>query len=479
MEEKFTDILKGSPFLKNMFENATINGMQVMDTDGYILHVNEAFQHAFGYTSEDLYGKHFRILFTQEDQKMLLPEMEIERVKQHGSATDRNYVIHKDRSCVWASGESLLAEDEKGQIFIIKIIQNIHEQKVLEKFVKESQEFSESVVRSINDALIVVDTNFKILKLNNAFYNLFQLNQQTVEGLHLSELKHSFLSSGKLRQQLEDIIESGSFNSFQMEWKNEDETHKTLHVKASFLDGKMVDKRVLLLFSDITDKVQAEQQRDDMISFVVHELRNPLANLTLCNTLLEQSLHEGDTKGADELFEKARLNTTRLHSLIAELYDATKAGSGNMQFSKSFFNFGELVQQVIDATQLANPDHTIHKTGEANVDIYADSNRLHQVLTNYLVNAIKYSPEADRVDVHLSVENGNIIVEVTDYGKGIPPEKISHVFDRYYRADASVKIEGLGLGLFLCKQIIDAHNGRVWITSKLDEGSTFYFSIPM
>lgn len=478
MEENFPEILKNSPLLKNMFDNATINGMQVMDTDGYILHVNEAFQHAFGYTSEDLHGKHCRVLFTQEDQKMLLPEMEIERVKQHGSAVDRNYLIHKDRSCVWASGESLLTE-ENGKTFIIKIVQNIHEQKVLEKFLKESQEFSENVVASINDGLIVLDTNFKILKLNNAFYNLFEINQQTIEGLHLSELNHSFLSSGKLKQQLENIIETGSFNSFQFDWKKDEDLYKTLNIKASFIDGKMVDKKVLLLVTDITDRVQAEQHRDDMISFVVHELRNPLANISLCNTLLEQAVNEGDKEGAEELLEKTRLNTARLQSLIAELYDATKAGSGNMQFSKSFFNFGEMVQQAIDAVQLANESHNIYKQGEANVDVYADSNRLHQVLTNYLVNAIKYSSQANKINVKLSMESGNIIVAITDYGKGISPEKIPYVFDRYYRADASVKIEGLGLGLFLCKQIIDAHNGRVWIESKLNEGSTFYFSIPL
>jgi len=104
---------------------------------------------------------------------------------------------------------------------------------------------------------------------------------------------------------------------------------------------------------------------------------------------------------------------------------------------------------------------------------------LSQVLSNYFSNAIKYSPGKDKVDVKVSVEKENVVVSITDYGQGIAKDKLPHIFKRYFRADNTKKIEGLGLGLFLSKQIIDAHNGRVWIKSKLNEGSTFSFSIPL
>jgi PAS domain S-box-containing protein len=478
MIESLTPILHNSPLLKSVFDNATINAIQVMDTEGFIIGVNPAFTDSFGYTTEDLKGKHSKVLFTEEDQSMQMPEREIEEVHQHGFSADKNYTIHKDGSCIWVSGESTLAEDGNGNKYIIKILQDIHEQKLLEKFLKESKDFSDSVVTSITDSLIVFDPNFRILKANNAFYNLFNINEETVEGLSFHELKNTFLNSPELRQRLDKFVENETAGSFQTEWADDKNVKKHLSVKVSYLDGKLANKRIVLVISDITDKIHAEQQRDDLLAFVIHELRNPLANITLCNTLLEQSIEENDKEGSAEFLSKSNANTLRLKSLIQELYDAIQADSGNLNFNKTKFSFDELVKEVIEAVQLSNTTHQIKRTGVAKIEVNADRGRISQALSNYLLNAIKYSPKANTVDVHLAVENGSVVVAVKDYGDGIAEEKISHLFERYYRADNTKKIEGLGLGLYLSKQIIDNHNGRVWVKSKVNEGSTFYFSIP-
>ncbi len=274
------------------------------------------------------------------------------------------------------------------------------------------------------------------------------------------------------------MVETAASTQFEYEYKEEGSIIKNISVKTSFIDGKMVDKRILLVVTDITDKVQSDRQRGDLIAFVIHELRNPLSNIVLFNSLIEQTIEDNDKENAEEFLKKSKENTERLKLLIQELYDATKAGSGNLQFNKSTFNFDDLVQEVVEAVQLAHSRHIIKKEGNINLEIYADRDRINQVLSNYLLNAIKYSPEAGKVDVELSVENGNVVVAVTDYGQGVTEDKIPQFFERYSRADDSKKIEGLGLGLFLCKQIINAHNGRVWIKSKINEGSTFYFSIP-
>ncbi|MCW3112395.1 MAG: domain S-box protein [Segetibacter sp.] len=478
MFENLAPVINNSPLFKSVFDNATANAVQLMDKDGYILDVNPAFTTAFGYTKEDLHGKHIRVLFTAEDQASQLPEIEIEKVNQHRSAVDRNYTIHKDGSCIWVTGESILAKDDDGNECIIKVMQDIHEQKLLEKFLKESKEFSESVVKSIADALVVSDLNFRIVKANNAFYNLFKINAKSVEGLHLNELENALLTSEKLKQQLNQMVENEEARDFQMESMDDSESKRHYAFKGSFIDGKLVNKKIVLVISDITDKIKSEQQRDDLLAFVIHELRNPLANITLCNTLLQQCIEENDKKSAEEFIAKSDSNTQRLKSLIQELYDATQAGSGNLHFNKKTFSFGELVKEVIDGVQLSNTNHEIRKTGVVDLEVHADRARISQVLNNYLLNAIKYSPAATKVDLLLAVENGNVVVSVKDYGPGIEQEKLSHLFDRYYRADNTKKVEGLGLGLYLSKQIIDAHNGRVWVESKVNEGSTFYFSIP-
>lgn len=472
-------VFENSPLFKYVYENAAINTIILMDEEGYIIDVNEAFTHSFLYTKDDLHGKHARVLFTEEDQKKQMPELEIETVKQHGSAVDKNYIMRKDGSYVWVSGESVFAKDDKGKIFIIKIIQNVHEQKLLEKFLRDSQVFSESVVKSITDALIVIDTNYRILKVNNAFYNLFHINSKTIEGLHLFDLYHSFFNSGQLKKQVENMIEKETAGHFEFEWLVETGIVKHLSIEASFIDNEVVNKKLLLVITDITEKIQAEQQKDDLIGFAVHELRNPLSNVMLINSLLEQTIENNDKENAEELIKKSNESAKRLNSIVQELYDAIKAGSGNLQFNKSSFNFDELVQEVIESVQLAHPGYTIIKEGNADAEVSADRDRIRQVLSNYLSNAIKYSPGKDKADVKVYVEKENVAVSVTDYGEGIAEDKIPHIFKRYFRADNTKRIEGLGLGLFLCKQIIDAHNGRVWIKSKLKEGSTFNFSIPL
>lgn len=479
MIKNLEPVLKNSPLFKSIYENAATNTIALMDEEGYIIDVNEAFTHSFGYTKDDLHGKHGRVLFSEDDQKNQIPEIEIETVKQQGSAGDKNYMMRKDGSCVWVSGESVFAKDNKGKIFIIKVIQNIHEQKVLEKFLKESQVFLESVVKSIADALVVIDTNYRILKVNNAFYSLFHINSQTIEGLQLFELYHCFFNSGELKEQVENMIEKEAASQFELKWHDEGDTVKYLSIEASFIQDELSNPKIILVIQDITDKVQSEQQKDDLIGFVVHELRAPLSNVMAINSLLEQTIEDDNKENAEELLKKSNESTKQLSSMVQELYDATKAGAGNLQFDKSSFNFEDVVQEVIESVQLIHADYTITKEGNADVEVSADRGRISQVLNNYLSNAIKYSPGKNKADVRIKVEKENVVVSVTDYGEGIAEDKIPHIFKRYYRADNTKKIEGLGLGLFLSKQIIDAHNGRVWVKSKLKEGSTFNFSIPV
>jgi chemotaxis protein methyltransferase CheR len=148
------------------------------------------------------------------------------------------------------SGESILAKDKEGRKFIIKFIQNMHEQKVLEKFLKESTEFSESVVKSITDAILVFDTDLRILKANNAFYNLFKINQTNVEGLLIAEIAHPLIQSQELKQHLHVMLATENSDQFQLEWKFDKTQTKHYNVKASFIDGKLVNKRILLVISD-------------------------------------------------------------------------------------------------------------------------------------------------------------------------------------------------------------------------------------
>jgi signal transduction histidine kinase len=125
------------------------------------------------------------------------------------------------------------------------------------------------------------------------------------------------------------------------------------------------------------------------------------------------------------------------------------------------------------------PAYQILKTSSIDVQLFADRDKLIQVMTNFLTNAIKYSDGNPRVEVGTATEEGSVIVSVRDYGRGIPSKDLPYIFNRFFRAEKTKSLEGLGLGLFLTRQIIEAHHGRTWVESKEGEGSCFYFSLPL
>jgi signal transduction histidine kinase len=284
-----------------------------------------------------------------------------------------------------------------------------------------------------------------------------------------------------MQGKLETMIEENDFfETKQFEWKKPNGTCRIMSVTAKTMDYNAdKKKRILLVISDITIEKELEQQKEDLIGFVTHELRNPLANMTLCAELMEDSIRENRLEESEEYLAKTKTNLRRLTNVVSELHDATKAGSGQLKIEKQPVQYEDLVNDAIDTVKLLYPEHKIIKSGNAVLEVNADKHRLLQVLNNYLTNAIKYSPKADKVLIRLSIEKGRLVTSVTDFGEGIPANKLPHIFNRYYRIENIRGTEGLGLGLFLSREIIMAHGGEVWVESEENKGSTFFFSLPI
>jgi len=169
--------LNTSGFFETFFNNAKYNGIIIMNKQGFILNINEAFHLRFGYKTEDLSGKNFSILFTQEDRDKKKPEQELQTVLSEGSANDENYLMHKDGNKVWVTGESVYIENSANESFVVKIVHNIHAQKQLERFLLESHEFIDTVFDSIDEsALLILDSHLRVIKSNKAFNELFELD---------------------------------------------------------------------------------------------------------------------------------------------------------------------------------------------------------------------------------------------------------------------------------------------------------------
>jgi anti-sigma regulatory factor (Ser/Thr protein kinase) len=151
-----------------------------------------------------------------------------------------------------------------------------------------------------------------------------------------------------------------------------------------------------------------------------------------------------------------------------------------MVYNKEEFDFGQLLADTVDSMQRTADRHQIELQSHCNVLYRGDQHRIEQVLINLLNNAIKYSPQADKIEMSCGLENGNIVVSVRDFGIGIEQQHLRGLFDRFYRVDnSSARFQGLGLGLFISNEIVKRHGGSFWIESEPDKGSTFYFLLPL
>jgi len=169
----------------------------------------------------------------------------------------------------------------------------------------------------------------------------------------------------------------------------------------------------------------------------------------------------------------------KMNTLINDFLDVTRVNSGKLKFTHNKFNFDALVLDVVEDIQRTTNKHEIIVKGQTDKYVIADKNKISQVLINLLSNAIKYSPHSDRVIVQLIANSDGVMCWVQDFGLGIPKKEQTLIFDRFYRVNKDHKTPaGLGLGLYICAEIIELHGGKLWVDSEPGKGSTFCFTLP-
>ncbi len=253
-----------------------------------------------------------------------------------------------------------------------------------------------------------------------------------------------------------------------------------------YKDTEGVTQGVLVHAVDVTTQVVARkrveelgQQKDEFLGIASHELKTPVTSIKAYTQVLRrQFARAGNEKAALQL-GKMDAQLDRLTDLIRDLLDVTKIDAGKLQLRQEDFDFDSLVNEVVEHLQLTTSQHTIEVEGST-ATVHGDRDRLGQVLTNLVSNAIKYSPSADKIIVRLDATQDLVTVCVQDFGIGIPEEMRPRVFERFYRVvgDGRETYPGLGLGLYISSEIIKRHGGSIRLESDQQPGTTFCFSIP-
>jgi PAS domain S-box-containing protein len=466
-------------YFNSIFQNSIKNNIIITDKNGSVLDINSAFSKCFGYQPGDVKGKYISMFFTEDDIKKGKPETEIQRVLSKGQASDDNYFVSKNGGVTWVSGESVLVRNESGEPRIVKIIQDINQQKKSEQQVSNLNELNRKILASLEDAVAVLDKDLNILNANSSFYSLFKVSEPSGSPINLTDVLQAYDFSGDLIKSIREIFIKQKVNSkLSIDMGTTSLNKRSFEINCAMMtyDGEL---NLLVHIHDVTIHKELEREREDVVGFVAHELRNPLANLVLCNDLLGELIRENNTEEIDEILTRSKNNVWRLNKLVAELYESAKVSSGNLKLDVSTFNFERMIAEAIDTVKILYPEFDIIVSGNGNIEVTGDRHRLMQVVTNYLTNGIKYSDGQKDVVLHMSCDTDDVTVLVKDNGLGIAPEFLPHIFDRFFRAEKTRNMEGIGLGLYLCQQIINAHRGKVWAESEEGKGSIFYFSIPI
>lgn len=366
---------------------------------------------------------------------------------------------------------------------------------------KNEQAKSDIILASIDDGVVLVDDQGVIQLFNPAAENITGWTSKDAIGLdHQSVLKFINEKGEAYTPAQNPILISLQNRTTARDNKGNLKTHsdKTtpVAVNVSPLGGEIGG--AVAVFRDVSEERKAEKQSAEFISTASHEMRTPVAAIEGYLALaLNDKVDTIDAK-AREYLVKAHLSTVHLGNLFQDLLTAAKSEDGRLSNHPVILEMGEFLQQITSDMKftaekkgltldfMIGGNDTSVSASDGNQKVIrplfyvnADPERLREVVTNLFDNAVKYS-EKGKITIGLTGNDEVVQFRISDTGQGIPAEDVSHLFQKFYRVDNSATrvIGGTGLGLFICRKIVELYNGRIWVDSKLGEGSTFFINLP-
>jgi len=328
-----------------------------------------------------------------------------------------------------------------------------------------------SILESIPQIAFTTNADGKIEFVNEQWLNYAPSKQEF-------PLTHP--DDADLARQWERTVASGEALQLEVRVRRIDSEDYRFHLLRAIpiREGDTITKWVGT-FTDIEDQKEAVKRKDEFISIASHELKTPLTTIKAYVQLLDRSISAEEPTRM--YVERALVQVKKLDNLIVDLLDLSKIESGKLKFNKKPFSFESVLSDAVEMIRQTYPAYTIVRKGTADVELYGDETRIEQVIINYLTNAVKYSPDHKEVQIEAGVQpGGQVYVRVKDYGIGIRKDHQSDIFSKFYRVEESAdRFQGLGIGLYICAEIIRRHEGQYGVESEPGQGSTFYFTVPV
>ncbi|MDB5020265.1 MAG: hypothetical protein JWQ28_1392 [Pedobacter sp.] len=326
----------------------------------------------------------------------------------------------------------------------------------------------------------IISSDLKIVMVNQAMVDLMGYSKEELIGTRITD--HTPKEFQPDWQTLQQELWQKSRSSFGLETclLKKDKSIIWVQVSSILFQDNGQDFGYTII-EDCTEKHQLRKQKEEFLNIASHELKTPITSLQIrlqmMNRMLKPDFDVNDK--FIKLAKEAEAFTTKLGHLVGDLLNFSKLEQGELPLNKSSFILSDIVDNCCTHLQLVGT-YYLKFTGDPSLEVYADMLKIDQVIVNLVNNAVKYSPNTNEILVNVKKVGNNAELSVTDKGNGISPDNLPHLFKRYYRVNkAESNNSGLGLGLFISSQIIEQHGGKIGVKSKIGEGSTFWFTIPI
>jgi two-component system sensor histidine kinase/response regulator len=484
-----------------------------VDANGLYTYSSPVVEKILGYKSEELLGKtHFYDLFHPDDRDELKKQAFEIFAKRDVLYEFQNRNLHKNSQAVWLSTSGVPILDNKGDLLGYRGVDiDITERKRIHEVLDSKQKNLESIFDATPVGMLLVGEDMVVQRANDAIRQLVQkefsqiVNQlpgvalgcvHATQGLICKEQgweDHPHCVGCLLRKTIKialDSEESVHGVEIQPTLQVRDKEVKpwfSLSAEPVIIDGR---RHAVVAINDITDRKRAEEElketmeiKTQFISTVSHELRTPLTSMREAVVIVLDGVAGKISNDQRRFLDVAKRNIDRLSRLINDVLDFQKLGAGKMEFSMQEKDIRKVVEDAYSTMAPYAKKKKIHLATEFDGGLAKatfDGDRIIQVLTNLVSNAIKFTPEDGQVTVRVGRRENEWVISISDTGMGIPKEALQKIFDRFYRVHRPGKlIKGTGLGLAIVHKIVMAHGGRIDVESEVDKGTTFTVALPL
>ena len=536
VETEYQEALEQSEERFRALIQYSADAIQLISAEGHVLYSSDSVEHVLGYKPEEIQGASPEGFIHPDDLSFFMEQF-LSLLQKPGEQVTLEYrVKHKNGSWVWieATGTNYL-HDPRIQA-IVGNFRNITERKHQEERQQLLNAISEKLVSSLDHQLTLQEIAQLIVPAMADYCRIAVLDEQQqireIVANHIEpekialvrELYEQYKDRANSSHGLQKLLETGQPELI---------TVVTPEVVAPFLQenpailpiihalglssymgipliarekvigavtfsstqpqrcythddlafAQELARRIALTLDNAHLYAEAQKAitlRDDFISIASHELRTPVTSLKLYIQVLQKQFGRRGEERLASSFAKMDAQLNKLTLLIEDLLNVSRIEYGKLYFQEDWFDLNEVVKETVEQIQSTTSKHRIRIEGRTSQLVWGDRDRIGQVLTNLLTNAVKFSPLADTIIVQLTAAQDAVVVSVQDFGIGIEKEHINHIFDRFHRvSDPEEKTyPGLGIGLYIAREIIQRHGGTLTVESEKWKGSLFSFTLP-